>query len=126
MRVTLLILIFSCCLAQAQDGTLKWSFLTEDDVDSSPTIGSDGTLYVGSRNSGRLYAIHPDGTQKWVFQTGGGVNSSPAIGIDGTLYIGLTDNRFYAIRGSSGGLANSSWPMFRRDLKHTAIGGTEQ
>ncbi len=44
----------------------------------------------------------------------------------GTLYIGSTDNRFYAIRGSSGGLANSSWPMFRRDLKHTAIGGTGQ
>ena len=105
------------------DGSLKWSFLTGDDVDSSPAIGTEGTIYVGSYDE-KVYAINPDGTQKWSLQTGSLGRSSPAISSDGTIYLGSTDNRFYAINGSSGGLANSPWPMFRRDLRHTAIGGT--
>ena len=72
--------------AYGQDGTQKWAFPTGNAVRSSPAIGADGTLYVGSLD-GSLYAINPDGTQKWAFPTGGG-SSSPAIGTDGTLYVG--------------------------------------
>lgn len=43
----------------------------------------------------------------------------PAIGSDGTIYVGSEDNNLYAIEGSSGGLADSPWPMFRHDLRHT-------
>ena len=32
----------------AQTNTVKWSYLTGDYVYSSPAIGSDGTVYVGS------------------------------------------------------------------------------
>ena len=35
-------------LAHAQDGTQKWAFDIGDWVDSSPAIGADGTIYVGS------------------------------------------------------------------------------
>ena len=35
-------------------------------VYSSPAIGADGTIYVGS-GGGKLYAINPDGTLKWAF-----------------------------------------------------------
>lgn len=38
------------------DGTEKWSFDTDSPVQSSPAIGSDVTIYVGSENS-NLYAI---------------------------------------------------------------------
>ena len=41
----------------ADAGVLKWSFTTGDYVISSPAIGADGTVYVGSYD-GRLYAIH--------------------------------------------------------------------
>ena len=37
-------------------GTVLWEFETGDDVFSSPAIGSDGTVYVGSRD-GKLYAF---------------------------------------------------------------------
>jgi hypothetical protein len=64
-------------------------------VASSPAIGSDGTIYVGSFDH-KFYAINPDGTEKWHFRTGFHVYSSPAIGTDGTIYIGSGDHKLYA------------------------------
>jgi len=105
------------------DGTEKWAFSTRNAVHSSPAIGSDGTIYVGSCDS-NLYAINPDGTEKWAFATENGTLSSPAIGSDGTIYAGSGDGNLYAIYGSSGGLANTPWPMFHHDLKHSGrVGG---
>lgn len=85
---------------------------------SSPTVGSDGTIYVGSTDN-RLYAIKSNLTQKWVFETKGRVWSSPTIGSDGTIYFGARDWKLYAINGGSGGLADTCWPVFHHDLKHT-------
>ena len=48
--------------AISPDGSKKWAFKTNDDVRSSPAIGTDGTIYVGS-NDGYLYAINPDGSK---------------------------------------------------------------
>jgi outer membrane protein assembly factor BamB len=80
----------------ANNGQLKWSFMTGGGVYSSPAIGSDGTIYVGSYDH-KLYAINPDGTEKWNFMTGGIVRSSPAINYNGTIYIGSHDDKLYAI-----------------------------
>jgi len=41
-----------------------------------------------------------------------------AIGKDGTIYVGSRDC-LYAIRGNSGGLADTPWPMFHHDVRHT-------
>ena len=74
----------------------KWAFDTGGGVVSSPTVGSDGTIYLGS-NDGHLYAIRPDGTLRWKFETKGAVHSRPAIGADGTIYVGSWDHYLYAI-----------------------------
>ena len=69
---------------------------------SSPAIGSDGTVYVGSKDK-KLYAINgKSGVKLWEFETGDGVDSSPAIGSDGTVYVGSSDKKLYAINGKSG------------------------
>ena len=102
------------------DGTEKWTLLTEGRFPSSPAIGFDGTIYMGATEANKLYAINPDGTVKWAFQTGGTVHSSPSIGSDGTIYVGSGDGNIYAINSASGGLADSPWPMFRHDVRHTA------
>ncbi|UCG69479.1 MAG: PQQ-like beta-propeller repeat protein, partial [Thermoplasmata archaeon] len=96
--ITSLVLSFLLCssLASAQEGTQKWAFLTGDRVVSSPAIGSDGTIYVGSHDR-NLYAINPDGTVKWSFTTSGSVRSSPAIGSDGTIYVGSNNFKLFAI-----------------------------
>ncbi len=69
-------------------GTPFWEFKTEFYEYSSPAIGSDGTVYVGSYDN-KLYAINgKSGVKLWEFQTGHKVGSSPAIGSDGTGYDG--------------------------------------
>jgi outer membrane protein assembly factor BamB len=79
-----------------------WEFETRGDVFSSPAIGSDGTVYVGSYDK-KLYAINgKSGVKLWEFKTGGAVTSSPAIGSDGTVYVGSEDGKLYAINGKSG------------------------
>jgi TonB family protein len=71
-------------------------------VYSSPAIGSDGTVYVGSTDK-KVYALDGEtGTKQWEFETGGAVESSPAIGSDGTVYVGSIDEKLYAINGKSG------------------------
>ena len=42
-----------------KSGTALWEFETGSDVTSSPAIGPDGTVYVGSYDN-KLYAIKTD------------------------------------------------------------------
>ena len=65
------------------DGTLKWSFATEEGVESTPAIGTDGTIYVGSDG---VYAINPEGSQQWHYNLGFSETASPIIGSNGILY----------------------------------------
>ncbi|WP_074048610.1 S-layer homology domain-containing protein [Paenibacillus ihumii] len=79
------------------DHDVKWSFAAGDKIYSTPAIGADGTLYVGSYD-GKLYALNSKtGKLKWVFETGWAIASSPAIGADGTIYIGSGDGKLYAL-----------------------------
>ncbi|MFH1521168.1 MAG: PQQ-binding-like beta-propeller repeat protein [Candidatus Micrarchaeota archaeon] len=81
------------------DGTEKWKFYIEwlSDFWSSPTIGDDGTIYIGSARADHnpnfesgLYAINPNGTEKWHTKFGTGVTTTPSISNDGnTIYIGI-------------------------------------
>ena len=100
-------------------GTLIWEFVTGYNVISSPAIGSDGTVYVGSDDK-KLYAINgKTGVKLWDFETGSFVGSSPAIGSDGTVYVGSKDKKLYAIKTDSKGLAKSPWPMRGQNPQHT-------
>src|SRR5208282_6840311 len=84
----------------ANPGVQKWKFATSGDVDSSPAIGADGTIYVGS-GDGNLYAVNTNGTQKWKFDTGYALVGSPAIGADGTIYVGSGNSSLYAVNPDS-------------------------
>jgi outer membrane protein assembly factor BamB len=80
-------------------GVLSWSYRTGNSVYSSPAIGSEGIVYVGSGNNS-LYAIQSTGMLSWSYTTGSVVYSSPAAGSDGIVYIGSHDNGFYAIQST--------------------------
>ena len=94
--IFLVFLSLRALLIAQTDGTEKWSFATGGAVNSSPAIGSDGTVYFGSDDY-KVYALNPDGTEKWSFTTGSNVKSSPVIGSDGTVYVGSRDNKIYAL-----------------------------
>jgi outer membrane protein assembly factor BamB len=100
-------------------GTIKWSYLTGGPILSSPAVGASGVIYVGSEDY-KLHAVNADGSPRWTYTTEGlNVHSPPVIGPDGVVYFGSDDGYLYAIYTDCGGPANSSWPMFRRDRRHT-------
>ena len=63
---------------------------------SSPAIGADGTVYVGSTN-GCLYAFNPNGTTQHVWNLGDKIFASPSVSTGGTIYVGCDNNNFYAL-----------------------------
>jgi outer membrane protein assembly factor BamB len=74
---------------------------------ASPTIGPDGTIYVGANNS-NFYAISPDGHLEWMFEAEreiAGIWSSAALSADNsTLYFGANKGGIYALNRSDGSL----------------------
>ena len=74
-----------------------------------PSIGPDGTVFIG--NNSRLYALDPSNSlaQKWVIDTiTYPTGSAPTIGRDGNLYIrfaapgGGLENRVGAVNANNG------------------------
>ena len=110
---------------EAKTGVKLWEFETGGGW-SSPAIGSDGTVYVGS-NDEKLYAINgKTGVKLWEFGTGDWVRSSHAISSDGTVYIGSFDKKLYAVKTDSKGLAKSPWPMRGQNAQHTGRTSTRE
>lgn len=88
--------------ALTPDGKEKWRFIGDLPIRSSPAIGPDGAIYIGSGSQAsedaKVYALQPNGTLKGrPFDTEGGVVSSPAIATSSVLYVGALDRRVYAI-----------------------------
>ncbi len=76
--------------AISSTGTLKWKYDTGIMSFSYPSVGSDGTVYMGSWDG--LHALDSGGSLKWKFSTGSSVNYHPAVGPDGTVYVGGFDS----------------------------------
>jgi outer membrane protein assembly factor BamB len=90
----------------AATGIQKWRGDTGGDVESAPTLSSDGTLYFGADDA-RVYALDSrNGILKWYFSfpDGSDTDSSPALGADGTVYIGSNKGTLYALDGEQGTL----------------------
>ena len=101
--------------AGPQAPQLEWNYKIGGSVHSSPAIGADGTIYVGS-SDGNLYAINPTGSLKWSYTTGGYIiYSSPAIGADGTIYVG-SDDGLYAINPTG----SLKWSYITRGSVHSS------
>ena len=90
-------------------GALLWK--VHHPVASSPAIGTDGTVYIGSfggwastainkrisnwrrsplgKSGSSIFALDgKTGKKKWTFDLGGDEGLTPAIGSDGTVYVG--------------------------------------
>ncbi|MGQ9697583.1 MAG: outer membrane protein assembly factor BamB family protein [Armatimonadota bacterium] len=88
-----------------QDGTPVWSIDLQGAIGwSSPTVGPDGLVYVGtftSRTSdggGRLFSITAGGSYRWQFAfTGTPLDSPPSVGPDGRLYVAAFDGSLYCL-----------------------------
>ncbi len=77
--------------AVSASGVLLWESEIKGKSVSSPTLGNNGLIYVGTADTygnGHLYAIEPNGAIRWTVETGDIAMSSPAIDNDGTIYVG--------------------------------------
>ena len=74
---------------------------------ASPTVASDGTVYVGANNS-NFYAISPDGSLQWTFEAEreiAGIWSTAALGAkEQVLYFGANRGGVYALNRADGSL----------------------
>lgn len=69
---------------------------------SSPVIGPNGKVYVGSLDK-RVYALDSKtGVIKWTFMTGDTIQSSPVIGPGDMVIIGSGDGTYFALNGRTG------------------------
>jgi outer membrane protein assembly factor BamB len=72
---------------------------------ASPTIGNDGTIFIGANNS-NMYAVSPDGSLKWLFEAErelAGIWTTPVLSPDGsTIYFGANKGGVYALNASDG------------------------
>jgi outer membrane protein assembly factor BamB len=95
-------------------GKMKWKFKTDGPVPSSPTIATDGTIYVADIGDAEhaadthhappanLYAIDRNGKLKWKLTKDWGFYA-PVIGADGIIYLAFRDDSLTAHLYASGG-----------------------
>lgn len=89
------------------------------DADGGPTLGPEGTLYVGADG---VYALWPDGTLRWKLATAEPVRAAPALAEDGTIYAASLDDSVYAIDGSG----SKIWDIrSRRDIESAPTLGAD-
>jgi outer membrane protein assembly factor BamB len=97
-------------------------------ITSTPLLCQDGVFYVADDDN--LYAVNPDGSIRWQVlltippRRGPSFSfeeqPSPLVDQYGIIYI-ASENGLFAIAGrtTNGGLAQTAWPMFHHDRKHT-------
>ena len=83
------------------EGGQLWDFDTGMGIFSSPVIGGDGTIYIGSADQ-NFYALNPDGSERWHFTTGEIIDSAALLDDLGRVYFGSGDGHLYAVDAQTG------------------------
>jgi len=90
---------FSSLYAVYPDGTQKWTKDLPDDINATPVIGSDGSIYIGC-DDGNFYSLDQDGNINWSFSAGSSITNSAAIANNGNIYFTASDGFLYAVNSS--------------------------
>jgi outer membrane protein assembly factor BamB len=78
-------------------GNIIWKANTYSSFNTSPVIGYDGTIYLGSTDA-KLHAFdQSDGFEKWSLSLDNAISSTISINENGALYVGTTNGNLYCI-----------------------------
>jgi len=94
-----------------------WEFYTQGPIYSTPIVGADGTIYVGSAD-GIFYALTPEGRLKWKFLTKRLIDSAGALSADGKVYLPSGDGNIYALEQETG---RELWRFSARNIKRDKV-----
>lgn len=83
------------------DGGALWTVTTGKGIFSSPVIGADGTVYIGSADW-TFYALTADGAERWTLTTGEIIDSAALLDDQGRVYVGSGDGHLYARDAADG------------------------
>jgi len=75
---------------------------SDEFVNSAPTLGANGLLYVSSWNHQLQALDSKTGALRWKFVTGDILNTSPTLGTNGTVYLTSRDKNVYALDAMTG------------------------
>ena len=95
-------------------GDLPWAFRTGRGIFSTPVIGGDGTIYVGSADT-YFYAIYPNGRLRWRLKTGGLIDAAAALSAydpklgSAPLTFGSADDKLYHLTTPQTGRPRVVW-----------------
>jgi outer membrane protein assembly factor BamB len=78
-----------------QTNTTKWNISIGSVNGGSAVTGSDGTVYIGSKN-GTFYAVNPNGAVLWTYNVPS-VSNTAAVGNNGTVYVLNSKGVLYAL-----------------------------
>lgn len=90
-----------------------WSFSTGGPIFFTPSVGPDGTVFVGSADFS-FYAVNPDGTMKWRFPTDRYIVGGAAVSAAGSVYFPGADGYLHALDCSTG---RELWRFASRNVK---------
>ncbi len=80
---------------------LRFSFKAGAGLCGTPTLGPDGTCYVGGLD-GKLYAVAPDGSLRWSVVTEGPIEAAPCYHPEGQVVFGSYDGIVRAVDPDAG------------------------
>ena len=95
-------------------GDRPWAFRTGRGIFSTPVIGGDGTVFIGSGDTW-FYAIRPNGTLRWKLKTGGIIDAAAALSAydpqigSAPLTFGSGDARLYHVTTPRSGTPRILW-----------------
>lgn len=81
--------------------TFAWYAPSLGDVDGSPAVAADGSIYFAS-SDGTVHGLSSEGGQRWAYNSQANVFGSVALGPDGRLYYGDARGRLRALDPASG------------------------
>lgn len=104
-----------------ETNTLQWVFSTgrkeaEGGIETDPTLGPDGTVYIGA-NNGLFYALDgKTGEVRWAFPTlfdRFAIYSTAVVDKEGRVYVGAKDGYLYVLKAPKEGILGEVVWTFR-------------
>lgn len=108
------------CL-NTSDGSLVWSFKTEDSLKATPTIVGDRIIASGLDHY--LYCLNrEDGKLIWKYKTGFEIDGAVTV-FDGRVYFGGEDRNFYSLDLKDGSLVYKRENLGSMEGSSTVVDG---